>query len=202
MYAFMYSKVIDPMLRFVRVYLPKFSEMKAGDRVLDVCCGTGDQAFHFARKGLICTGIDLDHRLIEFADKSGRRQGLWNVSFQRASALDLPFKDNTFDCATITLALHEKGRAARDSIISEMKRVVKTEGVLVFVDYRAPYPKDAYSYFAKAIEFMAGRDHFRCFQDFIKQGGLEGLLAENQLQEDKKVYIKKGPLAVIKTCNL
>ena len=190
------------MLRFVRVYLPKFSEMKAGDRVLDVCCGTGDQAFHFARKGLICTGIDLDHRLIEFADKSGRRQGLWNVSFQRASALDLPFKDNTFDYATITLALHEKDRAARDSIISEMKRVVKTEGVLVFVDYRAPYPKDAYSYFTKAIEIMAGRDHFRYFQDFIEQGGLEGLLAENQLQEDKKVYIKKGPLAVIKTCNL
>jgi ubiquinone/menaquinone biosynthesis C-methylase UbiE len=202
MYIFGYSKVIDPILRDVRLCTPEFAGMKAGDRVLDVCCGTGEQALHYARKGINATGIDLDPRMIEVAERNRRKRGLGNVSFQLADAQALPFKDDSFDYASVSLALHEKERPARDRVISEMKRVVKAEGALVFIDLSVPLPRKAYACLVRAVEFMAGRDHFRCFRDYIEQGGLDVLLRSSRLHEEKRDYLKHGTVAIIKAKNV
>lgn len=201
MFSLSYATVIDPLLRDIRVYTPTFSGMKAGDRVLDVCCGTGDQVVHYAGRGIIATGIDLNPDMIEAANKNKSRQGIANVSFQTEDAQKLSFRDDFFDLASISLALHEKERIVRGRIISEMKRVVRRGGVLIFIDYSVPLPRNVYSYLIKAIEFVAGRDHFRCFRDYIKQGGLDELLKENHLQEERRGYLKKGTITVIKARN-
>ena len=83
-----------------------------------------------------------------------------------------------------------------------MKRVVKKEGDLVFIDFEAPLPQNAYSYLIEFIEFIAGREHFRYFKDYIEQGGLDELLKENHLHEKKEGYLKDGTVAIIKTRNL
>ena len=202
MFIFAYSVVIDSLLRDIRIYVPEFSAMKAGDRVLDICCGTGTQALHYARRGIIATGIDLNPGMIEAAEKNRGKQSLKNVSFQKASAQDLPFKDDCFDYASISFALHEKERAASHKIICEMKRVVKKEGALVFIDFKAPLPQNAYSCLIKSIEFAAGREHFRYFKDYAEQGGLDELLKENHLHEKKRDYLKNGTVAIIKTINV
>ena len=160
--------------------------MKAGDRVLDVCCATGDQVIHYARRGIIASGIDLSSGMIKLAEKNKRSQDLENGSFQIADARNLPFKDSFFDYASISFALHEKERTARDKIITEMKRVVKKRGTLIFIDFQVPLPSNLYIYLVKAIEFMAGRKHYRCFRDYVKQGGLTEILKKNQLVEEKK----------------
>lgn len=202
MYIFGYSNVIDPLLRDVRIYIPEFSGMKAGDRVLDVCCGTGEQALHYGRRGIIATGIDTDPRMIKVAERNRRKRGLGNVSFQLADAQNLPFRDSSFDYASVSFSLHEKERPARARVISEMKRVVKAEGALVFIDFSVPLPRNAYSYLVKAVEFMAGRDHFRCSRDYVEQGGLDELLRSNRLHEEKRDYLKYGTVAIIKTKNV
>ena len=148
MFSFIYSTVIDPLLQDIRIYASEFSGMKAGDRVLDVCCGTGDQVIHYAKRGILATGIDLNPGMIKLAEQSKRKQGLGNVSFQIADALNLPFENNFFDYASISLALHEVERTAGDRIISEMKRVVRKEGALIFIDFQVPligvrYMKDS-----------------------------------------------------------
>jgi len=174
--------------------------MKAGDRVLDVCCGTGDQAFHYAKRGIVASGIDLSPGMIKLAEKNKEKQGLRDVSFQIADAVNLPFRDSFFDYASISLALHENERTARDKIISEMKRVVKKEGALIFVDFQVPLPKNLYTYLAKAIEFIAGKKHHRCFRDYIEQGGLDEILKKNQLPEAKRAY-PNSFMTIIKTGN-
>jgi ubiquinone/menaquinone biosynthesis C-methylase UbiE len=194
--------LVDTLLRGVRVCVPDFCGMKAGDRVLDVCCGTGAQTLVYARMGIFSTGIDLAGRMIEFAEKARTRQHLTCVSFHRASAQHLPFKDQCFDYASISMALHEKESPARDVIISEMQRVTKKEGVLVFVDYRVPFPQNAYVYFARFVESIAGSDHFRHFRDYINPGGLDTLLKKNQLQSQKTGPFMKGLLTIVKTRNV
>jgi ubiquinone/menaquinone biosynthesis C-methylase UbiE len=194
-----YSTLIDPFLRGIRLYTIYFSRMKAGDRVLDVCCGTGDQTFHYARAGIMATGIDLDPNMLKLAGKEKRKTT--NVSFQRADACYLPFKDNSFDYASISLALHEKERAARDKIISEMKRVVRKGGALIFLDFQVPPPKKMLPYLVRVLEFFAGRNHHRCFRDYLAQGGLDVLLARNQLAENRRGYLKAGLLTIIKAVN-
>ena len=194
-----YSTLIDPFLRGVRLYTIYFSRMKAGDRVLDVCCGTGDQVFHYARAGITATGIDLDPNMLKLARKDKRKTK--NVSFQRADACYLPFKDNSFDYASISFALHEKERAARDKIIAEMKRVVRKGGALIFLDFQVPLPKKILSSLVRVLEFFAGRNHHRCFRDYLAQGGLDVLLARNQLAEARRDYLKDGLITIIKTVN-
>ncbi len=201
MFLLNYSILVDPLLRDVRTYTAKFSGMKAGDKVLDVCCGTGDQAFYYAQVGIMATGIDLDPNMLKLARKGKRRQALSNVSFQIADAQNLPFKDSFFDYASISFALHEKERTVRDKVISEMKRVVKKEGALVFIDFQVPLPKNLFVYLIRAIEFIAGRNHYRYFKDYIAQGGLDEILEKNQLTEEKRDYLNSGLITIIKTGN-
>ena len=176
--------------------------MKAGDRVLDVCCGTGDQAFYYAQVGIMAIGIDLDPNMLKLAGKGKRRQALSNVSFQLSDARYLPFKDNYFDYVSISFALHEKERTARDKIISEMRRVVKKEGALIFIDFQVPLPKTLFAHLIKAVEFIAGRNHHRHFKDYIAQGGLDEILKKNQLTEAKRDYLNDGLITIIKMSNL
>ena len=63
----------------------------------------------------------MDPRMIEFAEKRRARLRLANTFFQRASAMDLPFRDACFDHVSISMGLHEKRGASRDRIISEMR---------------------------------------------------------------------------------
>ena len=201
MFLLNYSTIIDPLLRNIRIHTVKFSGMKDGDRVLDVCCGTGDQAFYYAEAGIAATGIDLDPNMIKLAGKDKRRKTLRNVSFQIADARNLPFKDSSFDYASISLALHEKDRATRDITITEMRRVVKKEGALIFIDLQVPLPKNLYTYLIKAMEFIAGRDHHRHFKDYIEQDGLDEILRKNGLSEEKRECLNGRLITIIKTGN-
>ncbi len=200
--ASIYSRLIDPLLWDIRVYLPHFAQMKTGERVLDVCCGTGDQALHYARRGIVSNGIDQNPGMIEAARKRQRKYGLEKVSFEIADALYLPFKDGFFDYTSISFGLHEKERTARDRIVSEMKRVTKKEGALIFIDFEVPSPRNRYRYLIKAIEFVAGKNHYRCFKDYLEQGGLDEILSKNQLRPDKKDYLKNGLVTIIETKNV
>jgi len=194
-----YSMIIDPWLKGLRISAVRFSGIKAGDKVLDVCCGTGEQVFYYAREGGAAYGIDLDPHMIKIAERNKKKSGLTNVSFQIADARDLPFKDDFFDCVSVSLGLHEKERKARDKIISEMRRVAKKGGSLIFIDFRVPPVKKLYFYLIKTIEYLAGKNHYEYFKDYLEQGGLSRILDKNQLALKKREYIKNGVLEMIKS---
>jgi demethylmenaquinone methyltransferase/2-methoxy-6-polyprenyl-1,4-benzoquinol methylase len=183
----------------IRIQIPDFAEMKPGDRALDVCCGTGALVLHYAKRGIIADGIDLNPRAIEVAENKSDKLNFRYASFQTGNALNLPFDENMFDHASISMSLHEKERVDRDRVISEMKRVVKMKGNLIFIDYRMPLPPIPVSTTVQVIEFIAGRDHWRCFNDYVKQGGLDELLKRNSLRQYRRMSL--GPFAIIKTPN-
>ena len=201
MFLLNYSTIIDPLLKDVRLYVPKFAGMKAGDRVLDICCGTGDQVFHYAEKGIVATGVDINPKMLEVAIRNKKRQGLENVSFQLADAANLPFNNSYFDYASICFGLHDKQREIRDKVISEMKRVVKREGALIFIDFQVPLPNSPYGYLAKIIEFLAGGAHYKGFRDYINRGGLDKIIRNHQLIEENRDYLKSRLVVIIRARN-
>jgi hypothetical protein len=83
-----------------------------------------------------------------------------------------------------------------------MKRVVKKEGALIFMDFRVPLPKGPLLYFINIIEFMVGRNNYRCFKDYMKQGGLDEILKKNQLPVEKRDDMNNRILAIIKARNV
>lgn len=201
MLGFNYETIIDPLLRNIRVFLPKFADMKKGNRGLDVCCGTGDQVFYYAKQGITATGIDSDIMMIGIAKRKKKRLGINNIFFHAGDAKQLPFEDDYFDFASITLGLHEIGIQWRDQVISEMKRVVKKEGFLVFVDFRVPFPNNIIARFIRGAEHLAAKAHYENFQSYIEGGGLPVLLKRNGLTPEKMKNFKFKTIAAIKTKN-
>ena len=196
-----YSNLVDPILKDVRTYVAGIAGIKAGDRALDVCCGTGEQVFRYIENGANAIGIDHNPDIIKVAEKNRQRLGLDDGTFYLASATQLPFPDGYFDCVSISLGLHEIERGERYKAVSEMKRVAKKEGVLLFIDFQVPLPKNRISYLIRAIEFLAGKNNYRCFTDYLSQGGLAQIVKETRLTPHKEALLKFGNLKILKASN-
>jgi ubiquinone/menaquinone biosynthesis C-methylase UbiE len=201
MFMFNYETLVDPLLRDIRKYIPEFSGMRPGDKVVDVCCGTGAQVLEYGRRGIVATGVDISPSMLEIATRNIKRQKAVNVSFQLADATSLPFPDGYFDYASISLGLHEKEKPIRYQIISEMKRVIKQDGALILIDFQVPLPRNVWSVSARAIEFFAGGSHYQDFKDYLANGGLEDILKNHGLREECRAYLKNGLLVAMKTVN-
>jgi len=201
MFMFNHETLVDPLLRDLRKFTPEFSGMKAGDKVIDVCCGTGAQVLEYGRHGIIATGIDSSQDMLKIATRNRTRQKAVNVSFQLADATDVPFPDGCFDYASVSFGLHDKEKPARYQIISEMKRIVKQDGALILIDFQVPLPRNPWAVFARVIEFLAGGSHYRGFKDYIANGGLKDILKNHGLREECKTYLKSGLIAVAKVVN-
>jgi ubiquinone/menaquinone biosynthesis C-methylase UbiE len=114
--------------------------------VLDIGSGIGGPARHFARAcGCRVTGVDLTEDYVAAAGALTRRCGLADrVSFQLASALDLPFADSSFDGATL---MHVGMNIAdKAKLFGEARRVLKRGAVFGVYDLMRvsdaplPYP--------------------------------------------------------------
>jgi ubiquinone/menaquinone biosynthesis C-methylase UbiE len=198
MFLLNYETLIDPLLAEIRKFTPEFCGMSPGDRVLDVCCGTGAQVIEYRRRGIIATGLDIDPSMLKIASINSIKHNLVNVSFYLADATELPFADNFFDYVSVSLALHDKSKLARYKVVSEMMRVVRPDGALVFIDYPVPPVSSIWGFLSRTVEFIAGGDHYEGFKDYIISGGLEHILKVFNLHEEKRDYLKGGLVAIIK----
>lgn len=81
--------------RFGRATIERL-ELKAGDDVLDVCCGSGASALPAAERvgptGYVL-GIDLAEGMLELARRKAHTRGLKHCEFRTGDLLDLPAND-------------------------------------------------------------------------------------------------------------
>jgi SAM-dependent methyltransferase len=93
--------VFDASLgRYRRRYF-EVAAVSAGDRVLDIGCGTGQttrDAARLASRG-VALGVDLSSGMIERARRRAAEQGLDNAHFVQADAQIYPFAPGSFDLA-------------------------------------------------------------------------------------------------------
>ncbi|MFA5009044.1 MAG: methyltransferase domain-containing protein [Candidatus Paceibacterota bacterium] len=199
MLFFDFSKILDYFLKDVRIFALEFIQPKPNEKILDVCCGTGEQVFYYSKKQALCFGIDYDEKSILKA--KNRLKNKKNVFLKKADSTSLPFEDNYFDCASICLALHEKTNDFQNKTIAEMKRVVKNKGKLIFIDFSAPLPNNFTTKTIKIIEYLAGKNHFSCFKNYLRQEGLTRLLNDNCLKKQRQTFLKNDNLVIIEVIN-
>ena len=72
------------------------ADLHAGDRVLDVACGSGNAALAAARRCCRVVGVGDDPALLERARRRAEAEGL-AVTFLDGDAGDLPFPDGCFE---------------------------------------------------------------------------------------------------------
>ncbi len=115
--------------------------LKRGMRVLDVCTGSGDMAIYMSQrcKGLHIDAVDVAEEMLSLAKNKVNQLELNNISFYEASALELPFEDNTFDAIMMCFGL----RNLKDISLGlkEMHRVLKPGGIFTTLDLGKPEGK-------------------------------------------------------------
>ncbi len=120
------------------------TELSPGQEVLEVACGKAFPLEFFVREyGAHGTGVDADAHLIEAAEARAREEDLNAVlSFQKASPVDLPFRDDGFDVVLGDVGLAHRVDPA--PAIRELVRVARPGGhvVLVQLVWKAPVPED------------------------------------------------------------
>ncbi|ESW29358.1 hypothetical protein PHAVU_002G064000 [Phaseolus vulgaris] len=112
---------------------------KLGDRVLDVCCGSGDLSFLLSHK-VGCDGkvIGLDFSKDQLSIASSRQQLLskkcfTNIEWVEGDALDLPFMDGWFDAITMGYGL--RNVVDKHKAMQEIFRVLKTGSTVSILDF-------------------------------------------------------------------
>jgi demethylmenaquinone methyltransferase / 2-methoxy-6-polyprenyl-1,4-benzoquinol methylase len=105
--------------------------VRAGDRVLDACCGTGDLALAASAAGGRVTGLDFSERMLE---RARRKDGA--VEWVRGDLLALPFAEASFDAATVGFGVRNVEEL--DAGLSELARVVRPGGRLGCLEITRP----------------------------------------------------------------
>lgn len=120
--------------------LVAMANIRAGERALDLACGTGDIAFAIANRGARTVGLDITHRMLELAlrragsAKAPSSQA--DIGFICGDMTSLPLQSALFDLVTTGYGL--RNVPDLDAAIDEIARVLKPGGRLLSLDFNRP----------------------------------------------------------------
>lgn len=110
--------------------LVKLAGVKAGQKVLDVGCGTGVVALTARRVGARVSGLDLTPELLARAKEHSAVAGFEDIAWREGDAEVLPYNDGEFD---VVLSQFGHMFAPRHEVVTkEMLRVLRPGGVIAF----------------------------------------------------------------------
>lgn len=111
--------------------LVEHAELSAGQRVLEVGCGTGNLsvAAHRSVPGIELTATDPDPLALRRARRKSR-----DITFDQAFAEKLPYADESFDRVLSSLMLHHLADDVKAAALAEIRRVTAPGGTLTIVD--------------------------------------------------------------------
>src|SRR6266851_4309442 len=143
-----WPRIYNLILRFafqgeeqeLRQMIADLAQLRPGETVLDVGCGTGTLALvakeRVGATGLV-SGIDPSAQLLTRARRKAARRGL-EINFQLGVIEQLPFPDQSFDVVLSTLMMHHLPDDLKRQGLAEIARVLKPGGRLLVLDMKGP----------------------------------------------------------------
>ena len=105
---------------------------RPGVRVLDYCCGSGENGIMAARLGATVVGIDISPEGIENAQMNAERAGVGErCSYEVMDGENMTFPDDSFDVIVVYGALHH---VDLDRAMSECRRVLRPGGEMLALE--------------------------------------------------------------------
>jgi demethylmenaquinone methyltransferase/2-methoxy-6-polyprenyl-1,4-benzoquinol methylase len=179
------------------------TNLRPGQRALDVAGGTGDLAAGLARqvgdRGLVIL-TDINAAMLGHGRDRLTDDGLvGNIRYVQANAERLPFAENTFDCITIGFGLRNVTDKA--AALLSMRRALKPGGQLLVLEFSHPVApglkpvydmysfrvlpllgkviardEASYRYLAESIRMHPGQEKL---MTMMQEAGLEGCRYHN-----------------------
>lgn len=113
-------------IRSVADHVVRSGRIRAGERVLDIACGTGNTAIMARARSAEVTGIDLTPELLDIAKKRATAEGYDDIKWQEGDAESLPFDDGSFDVIVSSCGL--MFAPDQQQVANEVARVTKPGG--------------------------------------------------------------------------
>ena len=147
--------------------------------VVDVGCGTGRFSFSIADRTNMVVGVDLSSKNITTANQTLQRYPNNKISFLHTNLANLVLQNHHFDYAVMTYVIHEVNSEDRIPLMNEM---VKIADKIIIGDYLVPTSKGFWNILNDIVEFLAGKEHFSNFKNFVTNKGLHGLAEKTELK--------------------
>jgi len=185
--------------------------VRPGNQVLDLASGTCDLALRFSQivgpTGKVIAS-DINGSMLSCGRERMINEGaVGNVEYVLANAESLPFKDNQFDCVTISFGL--RNVTHKDVALRSIQRVLKPGGRLLVLEFSKPVVPgldkvyDAYSF--KLLPFMGkvvaqDEDSYRYLAESIRmhpgQDELKQMMIDAGLERCEYFNLSGGIVAL------
>ena len=131
----------DPIVRLlggdrVRRTLVDQAEIRVGQRVLDIGCGTGTLVvlIKTLHPGAEVSGLDPDERALFRARRKAYAAKV-AVQLDRGFSDELPYPDGSYDRVFSSFMLHHLEPAEKERTLREIRRILKPGGSLHLLDF-------------------------------------------------------------------
>jgi demethylmenaquinone methyltransferase/2-methoxy-6-polyprenyl-1,4-benzoquinol methylase len=113
------------------------------ERILDLCCGTGDLAVSISRSAtrpVRVTGFDLNPEMLALAREKAKKYASPEIDFVQGDAGSLPFNNHEFDSITLGFGFRNLTwkNPNRDVYLREISRVMKPGARLLILESAVP----------------------------------------------------------------
>jgi ubiquinone/menaquinone biosynthesis C-methylase UbiE len=176
----------------------KIAQLLKGQRVLDVCCGTGNLTAMLAAAGCRVTGIDSSPTMLSYA----RRKQI-AAEYKQMDATKLPF-DCEYDAAIISLALHEMSPGIRGQVWASMCAAIRPGGRLVAMDFTVPKRSNLLASLLSGLVEQDEREmlkihaeHYQNFREFMNSGGVTAWMRKQDQPVEAEYRYWSGNVAVV-----
>jgi len=139
------TRFYDPVVAFTtreqvfRKKLLRLITCTAGDRVLDLACGTGTLTRMIKTEYPSTTvhGLDGDPDILEQARHKSRQENL-GIRFDEGMSFSMPYPDNAIDLVVSSLFFHHLTAKNKRRTLAEVKRVLSADGRFIVCDWGKP----------------------------------------------------------------
>jgi len=117
------------------------SDLKAGERILDIACGTGvvcREVLSLDQVPATVVGVDINDGMLSTARHYASKFGKGDIRFTQGDATSLPFIDAAFDVVLCQQGL--QFMPDRPSVMTEISRVLAPGGRCAISVWKSPSP--------------------------------------------------------------
>jgi ubiquinone/menaquinone biosynthesis C-methylase UbiE len=181
-YARQTAKDLDEFKKLARQLS---SQIKAGDRVLEIAPGPGYLAIELAKLTRCrMIGLDISRTFVRIANENAEKTGV-DVCFEQGDAADMSYPTNAFNFIVCRAAFKNFARPL--AALNEMHRVLKPGGTALIIDLRKDFSPQELRNYVRGRGFVNAAVMKLVFNTMLKkraytQQGIKELAAQSQFR--------------------